>query len=138
MHPEELSDAMEKWRADLAAGEPFEDEMRLRRADGEYRWCLVRAVPLRDELGNIVKWFGTGTEIEDRKQAEDALRRSFDELHGVLDQLQRSQAYLAESQRLSHVGSWTVSISRREIVFWSQEHYRILGFGAVAGIPPLR
>jgi PAS domain S-box-containing protein len=138
MHPEELPDVMEKWRADLAAGQPFEHEIRLRRADGEYRWCLVRTVPLRDELGNIVKWFGTGTEIEDRKQAEDALRRSFDELRGILEQLQRGEAYLNESQRLSHVGSWAVNISPREIVFWSQEHYRIFGFDAEAGIPPLR
>src|SRR5260370_39782766 len=98
MHPEELSDAMEKWRADLAAGEPFEDEMRLRRADGEYRWCLVRAVPLRDELGNIVKWFGTGTEIEDRKQAEDALRRSLDALQFSLDELRALAARLQSAR----------------------------------------
>jgi PAS domain S-box-containing protein len=138
MHPEELPGVMEKWRAEMAAGEPFEHEMRLRRADGAYRWFLVRTVPLRDELGNIVKWFGTSTEIEDRKQAEDALRRSFEELRGVVEQLQRSEAYLAESQRLSHVGSWAVNISPREIVFWSQEHYRIFAFDPEAGIPPLQ
>src|SRR6266567_8589500 len=62
VHPGDLSGVMEQWRADMAAGEPFEYEMRLRRADGEYRWFLVRTVPLRDEFGNIVKWFGTSTE----------------------------------------------------------------------------
>ena len=61
---------MEKWLADMAAGEPSEDEMRLRRADGEYRWFLVRAVPLRDEQGNLVKWYGVTIDIEDRKRAE--------------------------------------------------------------------
>ena len=62
---------METWRAAVATGEPFEAEARLRRADGEYRWFLFRAVPLRDELGNIIQWYGTNTDIEDRKQAEE-------------------------------------------------------------------
>lgn len=88
IHPEDLPRVMEKWIADMAAGGPFEDEMRLLRADGEYRWFLVRTVPLRDDLGNIVKWFGTCTEIEDRKQAEDAERRSLDELRALAGHLQ--------------------------------------------------
>src|SRR5437588_11011522 len=88
IHPEDLARVMEKWQADMSAGEPYEDEMRLRRADGTYRWFLVRTVPLRDDLGNIVKWFGTSTEIEDRKQAEDALRCSFDELRALAARLQ--------------------------------------------------
>jgi PAS domain S-box-containing protein len=76
MHPEDIPRVMEKWLAVMAASEPYEDEMRLRRADGEYRWFLIRTVPLRDEQGNIVKWYGTSTDIEDRKQAEDTLRRN--------------------------------------------------------------
>src|SRR5216684_3817078 len=76
VHPEDLPRVMDKWSVDMAAGESSEDEMRLRRADGEYRWFLVRTVPLRDEQGNIVKWYGTSTDIEDRKRAEDALRES--------------------------------------------------------------
>jgi len=78
MHPEDLPHIMEEWLADMAAGKPFEDEIRLRRADGEYRWFLVRTVPVRDELENIVKWFGTATEIEDRKQAETQTRALID------------------------------------------------------------
>ncbi len=70
-HPEDR--AMDEWRAALAAGEPFEKEARLRRPDGEYRWSVLRAVPLR-ERGNIVKWYGTTIDIEDRKRAEGALR----------------------------------------------------------------
>jgi len=76
IHPEDTPRVLEKWLAAMAAGEPYEDEMRLRRADGEYRWFLIRTVPLRDEQGNIVKWYGTSTDIEDRKRAEDTLRRN--------------------------------------------------------------
>jgi PAS domain S-box-containing protein len=78
MHPEDLSRVTEKWLKDMAAGEPSEDEMRLRRADGEYRWFLIRTVPLHDEEGNIVKWYGTSTDIEDRKQAETQARALVD------------------------------------------------------------
>ena len=60
----------------LAPGEPIEIETRFRRADGEYRWFLARAVPLRDDQGNILKWYEVLTDIEDRKQAEAALRES--------------------------------------------------------------
>src|ERR1700726_2713344 len=58
IHPEDLQRVMEKWLEKMAAGESLEDEMRLRGADGEYRWFLVRTVPLRDERRNIVKWYG--------------------------------------------------------------------------------
>jgi PAS domain S-box-containing protein len=76
IHPEDVSRVLEKWVANKAIGEGYEDEMRLRRADGEYRWFLIRTVPLRDEQGNIVNWYGTSTDIEDRKRAEDTLRRN--------------------------------------------------------------
>jgi PAS domain S-box-containing protein len=89
VHPEDLSRVMEKWLVVKATSEAYEDEMRLRRADGEYRWFLVRTVPLRDERGNIVKWFGISTEIEDRKQAEKELHRSFEQLRALTARLQR-------------------------------------------------
>jgi PAS domain S-box-containing protein len=78
VHPEDLPRVMEKWLADVAAGEPSEDEMRLRRADGEYRWFLVRTAPLRDEQGNVVKWYGVSIDIEDRKEAESRSRTLLD------------------------------------------------------------
>jgi PAS domain S-box-containing protein len=78
IHPEDLPRVMEKWLADMAAGEPSEDEMRLQRADGEYRWFLVRTAPLRDERGNVVKWFGISVDIEDRKRAESQSRTLLD------------------------------------------------------------
>jgi PAS domain S-box-containing protein len=75
-HPEDRARVMDKWRSALATGEPFEVEARERGASGEYRWFLVRAEPLRDERGTIVKWYGSSTDIEDRKRATEALRES--------------------------------------------------------------
>ena len=70
IHPEDVEGIVAKWRACLATGEIFEYETRVRRANGEYRWMFHRKVPLRDALGNIVKWYGSSLDIEDRKQAE--------------------------------------------------------------------
>jgi PAS domain S-box-containing protein len=75
-HPNDKKGMLVKWSAIRASGMPGELEARLRRFDGEYRWFLFRAVPLRDEQGNIVKWYGSSTDIEDRKRAEEALRES--------------------------------------------------------------
>jgi len=115
VHPEDLERHMEKWRACSVTGEHYEDETRFRRAaDGEYRWFLVRAVPLRDETGHILKWYGVLTDIEERKQAEQAL--------------QRSEAYLLEAQRLSHTGSFAYNPVTRKTPYWSDELFRIFGF----------
>ena len=65
-----------RWRAAVASGEPHESEVRFRRADGEYRWHLDRGLPLRDDEGDIIKWYGVVTDIEDRKRVEEAFRRS--------------------------------------------------------------
>ena len=78
VHPEDLPRVMEKWLADMAAGEPSEDEIRLQRADGEYRWFLVRTAPLRDQRGNVLKWYGVSIDIEDRKRAESESRTLLD------------------------------------------------------------
>ena len=122
VHPEDLERHMEKFRASLASGEPFEDEVRFRRsAGGEYRWFLSRGVPLRDKHGNILKWYGTVTDIEDRKRVEEAL--------------QRSEAYLAEAQRLSHTGSFAYNPGIRKTLFWSEELFRIFNLDPQRGIP---
>jgi PAS domain S-box-containing protein len=70
VHPDDVAIAAQNWRTALATGRHPEIEVRVRGADGQYRWFLSRAVPLRDELGNIVRWYGTITDIEDRKRAE--------------------------------------------------------------------
>ena len=95
MHADELSAIMQSWLAAMAAGRPYEGEMRLRRADGEYRWFLVRTVPLRDEQGLIVKWYGASTDIEDWKRAEQASRQAAAEQQA----LSRRLVELQESER---------------------------------------
>jgi PAS domain S-box-containing protein len=113
VHPDDLERHVSKWREAVATGKPHDNESRYRRSDGQYRWHLDRGMPLRDEDGNIVKWYGVTTDIEDRKRAEEAL--------------QRSEAYLAEAQRLSHTGSFGWKPDSGEIV-WSEETYRIFDY----------
>src|SRR5438105_1220028 len=75
IHPEDVEEIVEKWRASLASGEPFLHEARVLRADGEYRWMLHHKVAARDGCSQIVKWYGSSIDIEDRKRAEVQLRR---------------------------------------------------------------
>ena len=75
-HPDDAERNDQAWRASLESGEPLSIEVRVRRADGQYRWHISRRVPLRDEKGAIVKWYSVGIDIEDQKVAEDALRLS--------------------------------------------------------------
>jgi PAS domain S-box-containing protein len=121
VHPDDLQRHMDVFRACSAAGLPFEDEVRFRRADGEYRWFFVRGMPLRDEQGNLLKWYGIVTDIEDRKRSEEALRRS--------------EAYLAEAQRLSHTASWAWNPVTGKNLYWSEEQFRIWGFDPQQGLP---
>jgi PAS domain S-box-containing protein len=118
IHPEDVEGIVEKWRASLASGEPFLYEARVLRADGEYRWMLHHKVALRHECRQIVKWYGSSIDIEDRKRAEVQLRQSTQEL-------QRSEFYLAEGQRLAHTGSWAFDPSGFD--YWSPELFRMHG-----------
>jgi PAS domain S-box-containing protein len=76
IHPEDRKRLVEEWESCLASGTPVDTEARIRRFDGSYRWFLIRANPLRSESGNILKWYGTCIDIEDRKRGEDAVRAS--------------------------------------------------------------
>jgi PAS domain S-box-containing protein len=71
VHAEDLPGIVAKWNASVATGEPYEHEVRARTVHGEYRWCMSRAIPTRDEAGRIVKWYGTTTDIDDYKRAEE-------------------------------------------------------------------
>src|SRR5277367_6670981 len=79
IHPEDVEAMLEEWRASLASGEPFLQESRVLRADGEYRWMLHHKVAVRDGSCQIVKWYGSSIDIQDRKRAEVQLRRSAEE-----------------------------------------------------------
>src|SRR6202045_1810922 len=85
IHPDDVEGILTKWRASLATGETFEYETRVRRADGDYRWMFHRKVPLRDANGNIVKWYGSSLDIEERKAAEEKIREQETELRKLLN-----------------------------------------------------
>jgi PAS domain S-box-containing protein len=98
VHPADLKRHLEKWCVSRASGEPFENEVRYRRAaDGQYRWFLARAVPLRDQRGKILKWYGISTDIEDRKRAEE--------------ERERLRADIAHVNRVSMLGELAASVS---------------------------
>src|SRR5262249_49101998 len=109
-HPEDVDRLREERRQALTRPVPFENEQRVLGKDGKYRWFLIRYNPLLDERGRIDRWYVTATDIEDRKRAEQELKRS--------------EAFLAEGQRLSRTGSFSWCIETDEIT-WSDELYRI-------------
>jgi len=129
VHPDDVAGIVDKWRACLASGEIFEYETRVRQADGEYRRMLHRKVPLRDEHGKILKWYGSSMDIEDYKRAEEQLRRSAEEL-------QRSESYLAEGQRLAHMGSWAFDAAGFD--YWSPELFRMHGLEPASKAPTVQ
>ena len=122
IHPDDVEGILTKWRASLATRDKKEHETRVREANGDYRWMFHRKVPIRDANGNIVKWYGSSLDINERKTAEEALRIS--------------QAYLAEAQNLSHTGSWA-NAATGEPRYWSEECYRVLGFDPTEPLPSL-
>lgn len=85
-HPDHVDRVVEKFDRDINAGEVWEDTFPLRGKDGEYRWFLSRAVPVRDEQGRVLRWFGTNTDITDRKQAETTLAQQRTLLETILQQ----------------------------------------------------
>jgi PAS domain S-box-containing protein len=88
IHPEDIDGEVRRWRECVASGEPFVYEVRMRRADGRYRWVLHHKVAVRDAQGNIVKWCGSSMDIDDRKQAERLLRDSYAQLRALSARLQ--------------------------------------------------
>jgi PAS domain S-box-containing protein len=99
IHPEDLDPFIQKWNEFSALAVPIEAEARFRRVDGEYRWFLVRAVPVRDENGNILKWFGTNTDINDRKNAEALLAGE----NKILEMVATGGSFTAILEELCHL-----------------------------------
>ena len=110
-HPEDLPPLMEKWRELLVSGEPGEIEARLRRHDGVYRWFLIRVEPFRDESGKLVRWYGTSTDIEDRKRAEEKLRQDERELRQLIDFLPQHVLVLDAEGTLVQANQTTLDYS---------------------------
>jgi PAS domain S-box-containing protein len=119
LRPDDYADIAETFYHAIQTGTSYQDVMRLRRADGEFRWYHVRGEPLRNQQGDIIQWYGLSIDIDEAKKAEDRLRRS--------------EAHLTEAQRLSHTGA--SAYNQSQILYWSEETYRIWGFDPAQGIP---
>src|ERR1700693_2157342 len=120
VHPADFPETAKAFYHAIQTGASYQAVHRLRRAaDGEYRWHHAHGEPLRDREGRIVQWYGLSIDIDEGKKAEDRLRRS--------------EAYLAEAERLSHTGS--AVYNETEILYLSEEASRIFGFDPLQGIP---
>ncbi|MBE9227691.1 PAS domain S-box protein [Phormidium sp. LEGE 05292] len=87
LHPEDRQRTLDAWKKALQTGELYECEHRLRRADGEFRWFLSRSLPLRNSQGQIIKWFGSATDIHEQKQVQEALRQSEERFRVAVDNI---------------------------------------------------
>ena len=119
LHPEDFPKTADAFFHAIQTGESYENLQRVRRVDGEYRWHHVRAEPLRDREGRIIEWYGLSVDIDEGKKIEERLRRS--------------EAYLAEAQRLTHTA--TVAYNATEILYFSDEAFRLFGFDPLQGLP---
>jgi PAS domain S-box-containing protein len=119
VHPADYPETAEAFWHAIQTGTSYQGVMRLRRADGEFRWHQAWCEPLCDQQGRIIQWYGLCVDIEEAKTAEDRLRRS--------------EAHLAEAERLSHTGA--VAYNGTAILFASEETYRIWGFDPAQGLP---
>jgi PAS domain S-box-containing protein len=119
VHPADFPEIAKGYRHAFQTGTSYQGVMRLRRADGEFRWHHAWCEPLRDVQGHIIQWYGLSVDIDEAKKTEDRLRRS--------------EAYLAEAQRLSHTG--TAVYTGTTTLYFSDEAARIFGFDPLRGIP---
>ena len=138
VHDQEvLPKVLEQWKASIATGQMFDMEFPLRGADGIFRPFLTRVLPLKDAAGNILQWFGTNTDVTERKKAEETLKTAHDrleekvkertkELEKAYNLLKESEQGLAEAQRTAHLGNWDWNIVTNGL-YWSDEIYRIFG-----------
>jgi len=122
IHPDDRPQMREKWRQALASGASYEIEYRIRGADGAYRWFLGRALPMRDESGAILRWFGTSTDIDRQKNAEDALRRLGEQHRLALD--------------AADLGTWDYNVTTGTIS-WDERSCALFGLegGGIRSLP---
>jgi PAS domain S-box-containing protein len=119
VHPDDLPETVKAFHHAIETGTSYQAEHRVRRSDGEFRWHRACGEPLRDRQGRIIQWYGLSVDIDEAKKAEDRLRRS--------------EAYLAEAQRLSHSG--VAAYNETDILYGSEETFRIWGFDPAQGVP---
>ena len=113
VHPDEREMVMKRWMLSVETGDPYEVEHRISNADGVYHWFHIRGLPVRDTEGRIVRWYCLMTDVDERRKTHE--------------KLQRSEAFLAEAQSISHSGSfgWNVVAGK---IYWSEETYDIFEY----------
>jgi len=112
IHPDDLAEAASKWREAVARGALFENEHRIRRHDGQWRWMSVQVAPVHDARGEIVEWFGMNIDITERKEAEEQLRAS--------------EETLLNAQRSARAGVWDIDLIANRVA-WSEPYYELFG-----------
>ena len=110
-HPDDQQRSWDAWQNAVLHNAPYLLQCRLRRADGIYRWWLIHGVPVLDENGNIIKWYGTCTDINDLKQTEDALREN--------------ERFLSETQEVARLGGWKAN-PESNLLMWTEGVNRLL------------
>ncbi len=115
IHPDDRERGVRSWREAVAKGTPNEQEVRRRSAEGQYRWFLTRVVPLKDSEGRIVRWYGATTDIDDRKRAEDELRKQKEIFERIFEDIPVMIAFVGEDGRIElvnpeweHAIGWTL------------------------------
>ena len=103
IHPQDITDLREGWQTALLQSTSFEAEARMRRADGCYRWFLIQALPLRDSNGRIIHWYGTNTDVEELKLAQEELQKQTSRLDQLFEQAPEAVAFLTTDDRIVRV-----------------------------------
>jgi formate hydrogenlyase transcriptional activator len=114
VHPDDAAMMFARRQEGLAKGIPFENELRSRRRDGEYRWFLWRYIPVHDEQSQVVRWYVTGTDIDDRKRAEDRMRNETLALREDIDRASMFEEIVGSSQALGRVISQVTKVAHTD------------------------
>ena len=126
-HPEDRPVQDEIVRRALLDKTGYEASFRFVLSDGSIKHIYSVAHPVLNQSGELVEYFGIGMDVTEQWKARAELEKAFEEIKRRTEALQRSEAYLAEAQKLTHTGSWVVRIPQMENVYWSKEMYRIFG-----------